>query len=240
LHWSLFVFFKNPDAGCSALLEMWLQPEYINTIHAAAPWLLRYLAAAVVAQHGYARRSGKSTSSAVTMWTAQRDSVVRACRPDILGEAVSASKDALIEWMRALLIDFDFPRASHLFTQTQLTFDSDFFLNEFREDWLDGARAMLAEAYFKVYGTVSIQELVVNVLVMPREDGERWLVQLIRDARIDARLDFEHDAVRVAHVFPTVYQQVIEKTKGLVSRSHAMSGRLDKRSRSMAVAGGEM
>lgn len=47
LHWSLFIHFQHPR-GLDHLLDLALQPHYLNAIQTMAPHLLRYVVAAVV------------------------------------------------------------------------------------------------------------------------------------------------------------------------------------------------
>ncbi len=48
IHWSLFVFFNHPK-GKDLIIEMFLyQKQYLNAIQTICPWILRYLATAVI------------------------------------------------------------------------------------------------------------------------------------------------------------------------------------------------
>eukprot|EP00126_Sphaerothecum_destruens_P001484 Sdes_comp14829_c0_seq1m3586 len=47
IHWSLFVFFNHPQGG-DAIIDMFFQPQYINTIQTTCPHILRYLTTAVI------------------------------------------------------------------------------------------------------------------------------------------------------------------------------------------------
>ena len=47
IHWALFVFF-NHVRGRDVLVDLFFQPNYINTIQNGCPWVVRYLIAAVM------------------------------------------------------------------------------------------------------------------------------------------------------------------------------------------------
>ena len=61
------------------------------------------------------------------------------------------------------------------------------------------------------------------------EEAERWIVNLIRNARLDAKIDSQQNLVVMGTQYPNIYQQVIEKTKGLSFRSHVLAGNIAKR-----------
>ncbi|KAJ2796501.1 eukaryotic translation initiation factor 3 subunit E, partial [Coemansia helicoidea] len=52
---------------------------------------------------------------------------------------------------------------------------------------------------------------------------------LIRDTRMDAKVDFKANAIVMNPPYNPVYQQVIERTKALVFRSQVLNGAIDKR-----------
>lgn len=78
---------------------------------------------------------------------------------------------------------------------------------------------------------------------MTREEGERWVVDLVRDARLDAKIDFkqvcsaslarradaQQNTVQMNHTETPVYQSVIERSKGLLFRAQAMSSAMEIR-----------
>ena len=47
IHWGLFVFFNHPK-GRDALIDMVMQPLYLNAVQTVCPHILRYLATAVI------------------------------------------------------------------------------------------------------------------------------------------------------------------------------------------------
>jgi len=56
-------------------------------------------------------------------------------------------------------------------------------------------------------------------LAMDRDRAERWIVDLIRNALLDAKIDSEEGCVVMGTGSTSVYEQVMEKTKELTARS---------------------
>jgi translation initiation factor 3 subunit E len=54
---------------------------------------------------------------------------------------------------------------------------------------------------------------------MDRDRAERWIVDLIRNALLDAKIDSENGCVVMGTGSTSVHEQVMEKTKELTARS---------------------
>lgn len=59
-------------------------------------------------------------------------------------------------------------------------------------------------------------------LGLNQDEGEKWIVNLIRDTRVDAKIDYKQGTVIMNHPPQSVYQQVIEKTKGAFFRTQVL------------------
>lgn len=57
---------------------------------------------------------------------------------------------------------------------------------------------------------------------MSEDEGEKWIVNLIRNTRVDAKIDYKAGTVIMNHPPSSVYQQVIEKTKGAFFRTQVL------------------
>jgi translation initiation factor 3 subunit E len=79
--------------------------------------------------------------------------------------------------------------------------------------------------------------MLAEKLNMDQESAERWIVNLIRNARLDAKIDSKNDTVMMGTQYPTVYQKVIEKTKGLTFSSYVLANNLTKSSTELGAAG---
>ena len=70
--------------------------------------------------------------------------------------------------------------------------------------------------------------MLAERLSMGQEEAELWIVNLIRNARLDAKIDSEKHHVIMGSTKPSVYQQVINKTKTLCFRSYVLAGNFQK------------
>lgn len=59
-------------------------------------------------------------------------------------------------------------------------------------------------------------------LGLNQDEGEKWIVNLIRDTRVDAKIDYKEGTVVMNHPPQSVYQQVIERTKGAFFRTQVL------------------
>jgi translation initiation factor 3 subunit E len=71
--------------------------------------------------------------------------------------------------------------------------------------------------------------MLAEKLNMTPEEAEKWIVNMIRNSPLDAKIDSKLGHVVMDSPVQSVYQQVIEKTKGLSFRSQLLSNNIDKR-----------
>ena len=84
---------------------------------------------------------------------------------------------------------------------------------------------------------------MVPLLVMFESISERLLcgsrlVNLVREARLDAKIDSEANHVLMTPDKPDIYQQVIDKTKSLSFRSYVLAKQLEGRQQGQGGGGG--
>ena len=219
MHWSLFPLFHHPDAR-DTLIDMFFSPSYINTIQTSSPWLLRYLAAAVISGRG--RNAGGDvkgkTQSASGAYQKQVKDLTRVVRQE--GYEYT---DPITSFIRALYIDFDFTAAQTHLTTAHAVLAADFFTQgEIADSFVEAARHLISESYCKIHQRIDIKELSGR-LGLSQEEGEKWIVNLIRDTRVDAKIDYQKGTVAMNHPPMSVYQQVIERTKGGFFRTQVLN-----------------
>uniref|UniRef100_A0A3B3SSX6 Eukaryotic translation initiation factor 3 subunit E n=1 Tax=Paramormyrops kingsleyae TaxID=1676925 RepID=A0A3B3SSX6_9TELE len=71
--------------------------------------------------------------------------------------------------------------------------------------------------------------MLADKLNMTPEEAERWIVNLIRNARLDAKIDSKLGHVVMGNNAVSPYQQVIEKTKSLSFRSQMLAVNIEKK-----------
>ncbi|CAO2656438.1 Nn.00g052410.m01.CDS01 [Neocucurbitaria sp. VM-36] len=213
IHWSLFPLF-NHETSRETLTDMFFSPAYINTIQTNCPWILRYLAAAVITGRNKGRNSNQ--------YQKQLKDLIRIVRQE--GYEYS---DPVTDFIKALYIDFDFEEAQKKLSETEEILKNDFFLLGAADSFVDAARHLISESYCKIHQRIDIKDLSTR-LGLSQDEGEKWIVNLIRDTRVDAKIDYQAGTVVMNHPPQSVYQQVIERTKGGFFRTQVLSAAVAK------------
>jgi len=206
LHWSLFVNFRTEN-GSSNVVELFFQSSYLNTIQTTCPHLLKYLTCAVIT-NTQRRRS-------------EVNDLVR-----ILQQEEYSYQDPLTDFLKCLLIDFDFEGAQQKLSQCETLISNDYFLENYQEAFLENARLFIFETYCRIHQCIDIQMLADKLSIKDKEEAELWIVNLIRNAKLDAKIDSERGQVIMGNQYPTFYEQVIDKTKSLYFQSNQLASYL--------------
>ncbi|KAL1885155.1 eukaryotic translation initiation factor 3 subunit E [Paecilomyces lecythidis] len=214
IHWSLFPFFNHEPAR-DVLTDLFFSPAYINTIQTNCPWILRYLAAAVITNRN---RGHKNTNA----YQKQLKDLIRVVRQEDYEYA-----DPITDFVKALYVDFDFEEAQKKLGEAEEVLRSDFFLLAAADAFVEAARHLISESYCKIHQRIDIKDLSTR-LGLNQDEGEKWIVNLIRDTRVDAKIDYKEGTVLMNHPPQSVYQQVIEKTKGAFFRTQVLSAAVAK------------
>ena len=112
--------------------------------------------------------------------------------------------------------------------------DADFFVCNSEELFLQSARLMTFEAYCRIHQRIDLR-MLADKLGMELIAAEKWIVKMVSDAQLNAKIDSQSGHVILGAHPPDVYQQVIEKTKGLSFRSYVLAQNLEKRSSAAAA-----
>eukprot|EP01120_Amphizonella_sp_Union-15-10_P007861 TRINITY_DN2710_c0_g1_i2.p1 TRINITY_DN2710_c0_g1~~TRINITY_DN2710_c0_g1_i2.p1 ORF type:complete len:458 (-),score=97.97 TRINITY_DN2710_c0_g1_i2:87-1403(-) len=206
IHWSLFVYFGDPT-GRGRFVDLIFSERYMNTVQTTCPHILRYLTAAVV--------------------TNKKRKTYLKNLVDVI-EQESSYKDPITEFIEALYIKFDFETAQQKLKECERVLENDYFLNVIQEEFIENARLFIFETYCKIHSCIDINMLAQR-LDMNGSEAERWIVNLIRNAKLDAKIDSAAGTVLMGSTQPSVFQQLIDKTKALslkviyIEREHARS-----------------
>lgn len=207
IHWSLFVFFNHPK-GRDGIVDMFFQPPYINSIQTACPWILRYLSTAVI--------TNKKRRNML------KDLV------KIIQQESHTYRDPITEFIECLYVNFDFEGAQRKLKECEDVLKNDFFLVATQEDFIENARLFIFETYCRIHQCIDIKGLSAK-LNLDEAEGEEWIVNLIRNARMDAKIDAKTNTVIMGTQHQSIYQQVIEKTRSLSFRSSLLASNVEKR-----------
>jgi len=209
--------------------------SFLPALQANAPWLLRYLVAAVVLSktavfkgNSYlgplARISSKEQMGTAILLAIKQESsssFSSSSSSTPLQQSTTTTTtitDPIIQFVKALFIDLDFPLASEMLSKSVNVCENDFFLFQFKAEWKERSRYLYSEAYCKVHNQINIQQLS-GQLGLSADEGEKWIVNLIREARLDAKIDLKENMVHMNRYDVTAHQTVIDKTKSILERS---------------------
>merc|ERR1719188_1468076 len=208
IHWSLFVFFNHPK-GRDLIIELFLyQKQYLNAIQTTCPWILRYLSTVII-NKGSRRNVLKDLVK-------------------VIQEESYTYKDPITSFIEALYVDFDFNGAQQKLRECETLLVNDFFLVACLEDFIENSRMMIFETFCRIHQCISIKMLAEKLNMTP-EEAERWIVNLIRNAKLDAKIDSRLGHVVMGTQTTSPYQTLIEKTKALSFRSQMLSINLEKK-----------
>ena len=213
-HWSLFVFF-NHENGRNAILDLFLNERYLNTLQTNAPHLLRYLAAAVLCN-----RRRRALIPAVVAAVAQESAdTLAAAGAD---PASQPPQDPICAFLEALYVRRDLEEAQGRLAACNAAMAADFFLVGLRQEFAENARMFIFEAYCRIHKTIDLAELA-GTLGMGVDEAERWILEMIRTNRLSARLDAEQGIVVMASPYPSPMERVVERIKGIHQRTEAIA-----------------
>jgi translation initiation factor 3 subunit E len=143
VHYALFPFF-NFEPARDKLTEMYFSPPYISSIQTVCPWILRYLAAAVISNR---QRQNNSHN-----YQKQLKDLVR-----VVKQEVYEYQDPVTEFVKSLYVDFDFEGAQKQLTRAEAALRDDFFLGSSTDAFVDAARHLISEAYCKIHQRIDIK-----------------------------------------------------------------------------------
>merc|ERR1711937_710026 len=184
------------------------QQNYLNAIQTMCPHILRYLTTAVITNK-------------------RRKSILRDLVRVIQQESYTY-RDPITEFIECLYVSFDFDAAQTKLRECEIVIINDFFLVACLDDFIENARLFIFETFCRIHQCISIS-MLADKLNMTPEEAERWIVNLIRNARLDAKIDSKQGHVVMGTQAAAVHQQVIDRTKGIMDRTQNIIWNIDKK-----------
>ncbi|XP_010554805.1 PREDICTED: eukaryotic translation initiation factor 3 subunit E-like [Tarenaya hassleriana] len=211
MHWSLFIFFNN-DNGRTQIIDLFNQDKYLNAIQTSAPHLLRYLATALIVNK---RRKP------------QLKEFIR-----VIQQEQYTYKDPIIEFLACIFVNYDFDGAQKKMKECEEAIVNDPFLGKhvedgnfstvpLRDEFLENARLFIFETYCRIHSRIDMKVLAEK-LNLNYEEAERWIVNLIRTSKLDAKIDSETGTVIMEPNEPNIHEQLISHTKALSGRTYKL------------------
>lgn len=221
LHWSLFVFWNDSAKGLENMVTLFTTERYLQAVTTNAPHLLRYLTAAVLLVK---RRVAKSSPASSTPSSSTLDA--RRLMKDLVKIMQHCEySDPIVEFVDCLCVKFDFEMAQTKLAECEEVLATDFFLCKQTALFMEEARVFVFENYCRIHHKIDLNALGEK-LAMDQARAERWIVDLIRNALLDAKIDSEEKCVVMGGDPQSVYEQVMEKTRDLNLRSGTLAGNL--------------
>merc|ERR1719481_1750422 len=209
IHWSLFVFFNHPK-GRDLIVDTFLyQKQYLNAIQTTCPWILRYLSTAVIINKNSRRNVMKDLVK-------------------VIQEESYTYRDPITSFIEDLYVNFDFDGAQQKLRECETVLFNDFFLVACLDDFIENSRLMIFETFCRIHQCISIS-MLAEKLNMKTDDAERWIVNLIRNAKLDAKIDSQLGHVVMGTQTTSPYEQLIERTKALSFRSQMLQLNVEKK-----------
>lgn len=156
LHHALLIFAASAssadaeEAGAAAtaaasaaakdkLIEFFTVDTNLNAVQLNCPWLLRYLATAILT-------SRKRVSFTKTLLR-------------IISQEASAYRDPIIEFLDALLTNFDFEAAQAKLAECESVIAGDYFLSSLTNptEFMECARRFIFETYCRVHNVIGLE-----------------------------------------------------------------------------------
>ncbi|KAC9722383.1 hypothetical protein E3N88_45345 [Mikania micrantha] len=224
MHWSLFIFF-NHDNGRTQIIDLFNQDKYLNAIQTNAPHLLRYLATAFIVNKK--RRP-------------QFKEFIK-----VIQQEQHSFSDPITEFLACVYVNFDFDGAQKKMKECEDVILNDPFLGKrveesnytvvpLKDEFLENARLFIFETYCKIHERIDMGVLAEK-LNLNYDDAERWILNLIRTSKLDAKINTQTGTVVMEPNHPNVYEQLIDHTKGLSGRTYKLVSQLLEHAQAQAA-----
>jgi translation initiation factor 3 subunit E len=218
LHWSLFVYWNDSaKGGLEQLVELFHTERYKQAITTNAPHLLRYLTAAVLlCKRRVTKKAAAGSNAEARRLMKNLINVMQDCE----------YTDPIVEFVNCLCVKFDFESAQTKLQECEQVLQSDFFLCRQTALFMEEARVFVFENYCRIHNKIDLAALGTK-LAMNQDEAERWIVDLIRNADLDAKIDSEEGCVVMGGSVQSIYEQVMERTRDLNVRSATLAQNLN-------------
>lgn len=142
-------------------------------------------------------------------------------------------KDPITEFLECLYVNYDFEGAQQKLVECEKVILNDPFLGKqvqegnfvtvpLRDEFLENARLFIFETYCRIHQCIDIR-MLAEKLSMSYDEAERWIVNLVKNAKLDAKIDSTSGTVVMGTNHTNVYEQIIENTKQLSMRTYVLA-----------------
>lgn len=148
--------------------------------------------------------------------------------------------DPITRFVYALYVKFDFVEAEKELALCSPVLEQDYFVSSvnLKDRFLEAGKLAICETFCKIHSTIDIG-MMATKLGKTNEEAERWIVNLIRNSKLEAKIDSAKNLVvvstQVSHrnftvnpKVPSVHQQLLDKTKALSIRAGVVANNLER------------
>jgi len=200
INWAIFFFFKLPNGG-NLLTNLLLEESYKSTIQITCRHMLKYLIAAALLN--------------------DKRNVLRESVLALIKSEKHEYSDSFTEFIENLYDKFDFDTALGNIDAIADACSKDYFLHELKDRIVERAKIAIFDTYSRLHRTVELKYLAEK-LKLSEEDAELWIIDLIRDSKLEAQFDSEKGIVCMETKAPNFHAKIFEKTRALLLRSNIL------------------
>ena len=134
----------------------------------------------------------------------------------------------IVVFLERLLLNFDFDGATAALAAVESVIVTDFFLSYLTTpaEFMEAARLFIFETYARIHQQIDLPSLA-GKLHMDVDGAEKWVVELIRTAALDAKIDSVTGQVVMTVPSPSIYANVIDRTRELTARTRMLADSVD-------------
>ncbi|PPR07629.1 hypothetical protein CVT24_006542 [Panaeolus cyanescens] len=214
------VLSTNNDLNTSAQWghDTFVTPTYLNTIHASCLWIRRYITSAAVLSRKAA--ASPTASGSVPLSPCVRNAIREVIRVIQIEEYQHS--DPVTNFLKTVYGDSTLTRRRRSLGGQWRSAETTSFCKSTRIRFCTMRGISSARL---IAGSIGEWILLIcqRGLNLSPEEGENWIVNLIRETRMcaDANIDLEKNIIPISSPPLPVYQSVLEKTRQLAVRTQA-------------------
>lgn len=169
--------------------------RYRQALQNNAPWLLRYMTTMVILHKRPMSERFRRKQDVIkeVIWLIEQEAYTY--------------QDPLTQFLQCLYVRFDFDGAQEKLQACYQVLRNDYFLSGWADAFLTEARQLIFETYCRIHQKIDINMLGQKLGMSPAE-AEKWIVDLILDSKLVAKIDSRDNYVEMDTHSPSVYQQV--------------------------------
>ncbi|ETW38011.1 hypothetical protein PFTANZ_01249 [Plasmodium falciparum Tanzania (2000708)] len=211
IHWSLIIIFhffmyviyvKNtyPKNNSFSMLQDWfIDEKNLSILNLICPHIIRYYCVYAIFY-----RNRKDHFELIL---------------NTLNFIKSKYNDSFTSLLISIFTDYDFNMAQTCIATIGTLCERDVFLYKLKPYIEEHCRFIIFETYCRIHKSINI-DMISSKVNLTREQAEKWIVNLIRNAKLDAKINSEKNCIEISTPPPNLYQQVIDKTQNLIMRSN--------------------